>query len=373
MPHALVVGHVCLDVIPALDRAPAFEPGSLYEVGASSFAPGGGVSNVGLALRRLGVASTLVGHVGRDAFGTILRDELEARSPGSGESLLDTDEAATSYSIVLSHPDADRTFLHHPGCNSTFNPATVELPEGGADVLYFGYPPLMEATYRDGGKALSSLFQRAHEQGMTVVLDMAMPDPHGPSGQVDWPAFLTEMLPEVDLFVPSAQEVAFMLDGRMPERVESDAPPTEAERALVARLLDLGAGAAALTLGERGILLATQTESSRLPEGWAARELWAPTYVVDTAGTTGAGDATTTGLIAGLVRGLAPERALTMAAAVAAFSVEAHDATSGIRGWDETAARVDRGWDRNVAPTALGSWAAVDGVFRSPRDGGPEV
>lgn len=371
MPRALVVGHVCLDVIPALDRAPAFEPGSLYEVGASSFAPGGGVSNVGLALRRLGVASTLVGLVGRDPFGTILLDELEARSPGSGASLLETDEAATSYTIVLSHPEADRIFLHHPGCNATFDPAAVELPDERADLLYFGYPPLMETTYGDGGRALADLFARARKRGMTVVLDMAMPDPDGPSGRVDWPGFLAQVLPQVDLIVPSAQEVGFMLGERVPARALAGTPPTEAERALATHLLELGAGAAALTLGERGIVLVTSRREdvrSRLPAGWDDRELWSPSFAVEPAGTTGAGDAATAGLIAGLLRDLPPERALTMSAAIAACSVEAADATAGIRSWDETVERTNGSWSRRGLRDPSSPWKELDGTFRGPRD-----
>lgn len=371
MPDVLVVGHICLDILPALDRAPEFEPGNLYEIGPATFAPGGGVANVGLALRRLGVDASLIGQIGNDAFGAILRERVESSSAGSGDTLAVSDEAATSYTVVLSHPGADRIFLHHPGCNATFDPSTVELGDRDAKVLYFGYPPLMAATFRDGGRALADWFGRARDRGLTTVLDLAMPDPEGASGGVDWAAFLAKVLPSIDLIVPSAHEVGVMLDGVPPERAEAGAPPTEPERRLAQRLLELGAGAVALTLGEHGLLLATGRDSMPnvpQPEAWTSRELWAPTFQTDQAGTTGAGDATTAGLVASLLRGLDPEHAATVAAAVAACSVEAPDATSGVQGWDDTRKRIGKGWGRTADMVTQGEWRVSGTVFRGPLD-----
>ena len=378
MADVLVVGHICLDVLPELDRPPRFDPGNLYEVGPAGFSPGGGAANVALALDRLGVSATIMGQVGDDAFGRVLRDAVAKRARLGRASLAVTDDAATSYSIVLSHPDGDRIFLHHPGCNATFDPAGVELPDAdpkgdGPRALYFGYPPLMATTYRDGGTALADLLRRGRERGMTTVLDMAMPDPDGPSGSVDWRAFLATVLPEVDLFVPSAQEAGFMLEGRFPPHGPADAPPTDRERSLSQRFLDLGAGATVLTLGERGILLATSAHAAdRLPgdASWNDRELWAPSFMADVVGTTGAGDATTSGLIAAVLRGLSPERSMTMATAVAACAVEAADAVSGVRGWEETERRVGAGWSRSVPLEARDGWNVAGGVFRSDHDGG---
>ena len=61
-------------------------------------------------------------------------------------------------------------------------------------------------------------------------------------------------------------------------------------------------------------------------------------------GTTGAGDATIAGFLTALLRDVPPERALAIAAAVGACNVEAADAVSGVRSWEETLARIDAGW-----------------------------
>lgn len=367
MARVLVAGHICLDVIPTLRQAPDFTPGNLYEIGAAEFAPGGGVPNVGLALARLGIEATMLGQIGRDPFGAILRGVLDARAPGTGAGLQVGEGCATSYTVVLSAPGSDRIFLHHPGCNDEVRPSAVEIPaDPDAEFFYFGYPPLMAGTYRDGGAALADLFRRARARGLATVLDLALPDPDGSSGGVDWRGFLARVLPEVDLVTPSVHETAFMLERRTPERVADDAPPTSDERGWAARLLELGAGMVALTMGRRGVLLASGDRplpARDLGDGWRARELWAPAFEAEVVGTTGAGDATTAGLLAALVRRLEPERALLAAAAVGACAVEAADATSGVRSWEDTLARIDDGWPRVVPVRDVPGWREVEGAY----------
>jgi sugar/nucleoside kinase (ribokinase family) len=89
------------------------------------------------------------------------------------------------------------------------------------------------------------------------------------------------------------------------------------------------------------------------PAAWTNQTLWAPAFVVNVAGTTGAGDAAIAGFLGGLLRGLGPQRALCMAAAVGACNVEAADSLSGLRSWEATLARVEAGWhcrDLKLAP-----------------------
>ena len=123
-------------------------------------------------------------------------------------------------------------------------------------------------------------------------------------------------------------------------------------RALGSQALDMGAKIVVLKLGERGLYLQSARQISGMGRGgpsdltaWQGREMWAPPFVPDRlVGTTGAGDATIAGLLAGLLHDLPPERALTIAAAVGACNVEAADALSGVRTWPETLARIDAGW-----------------------------
>jgi sugar/nucleoside kinase (ribokinase family) len=80
---------------------------------------------------------------------------------------------------------------------------------------------------------------------------------------------------------------------------------------------------------------------------WASCELWAPCFQADLVGTTGSGDATIAGLLNALLRNFSPQQAITTAVAVGACNVEAADALSGIRSWEEKWKRVRSGWARH--------------------------
>ncbi|MEX2537005.1 MAG: carbohydrate kinase family protein [Trueperaceae bacterium] len=354
----VVAGHLCLDVIPAIGHEAVLEPGALVEVGSASFATGGAVANVGLSLARLGLEPTLVGRIGDDPFGEILRELLTNVSGGaSGRSTPQPTLAigaavgeSTSYTIVISPRNRDRTFLHHPGCNDTASVSDFRLERwSDARILHFGYPPLMRGVYEDGGEALATAFESLRKRGVTISLDMAMPDPSGPSGRVDWTSFLGRVLPHVDLFLPSWDETCFMLEPGVPRSA-----PTAKRLALFAeRFVEAGAAVVGLKLGEDGLYLRT-ADLGRIecagraapPSSWAQRELLSPNYKVEARGTTGAGDATIAGLLASLAHRLPIEKAAGMAAAAGACSVEGVDASGGVRSWRETMSRVSGGWQR---------------------------
>jgi hypothetical protein len=94
-------------------------------------------------------------------------------------------------------------------------------------------------------------------------------------------------------------------------------------------------------------------------QAWANREMWAPCFQVEVVGTTGSGDATIAGFLSALLRDMPIEEAMTAAVAVGACNVEAADALSGIRPWDETLRRVERGWPRHELTLTLPGWALM--------------
>lgn len=380
----VVAGHLCLDIIPSFSGSGAqITPGSLSEVGAVTLATGGGVSNVGLSLLRLGVPAKLMGKVGDDAFGGIVRQLLNAQDSAAARSIIVAPGETTSYSIVISLPGNDRSFLHHPGCNDSFSARDIDLDVAADSVIfYLGYPPLMRHFYQDEGEELSRLLEHVKKLGVATALDMAMPDPASDSGKVDWRAFLQRVLPHVDIFMPSFDEIRFMLEptGTVATGSSHRQGVVELRRSLATTLLEMGAAMVGLTLGDEGLYLRTATESrleqmsSRLSlatQAWAKRELWAPTFQVDVQGTTGSGDATMAGFLAGLMHGLAPEQTATMAVAVGACSVEAPDATSGVRAWAETVARVQAGWPQSAV--SADAWQHKAGIYFGPHDKGGSV
>jgi sugar/nucleoside kinase (ribokinase family) len=103
---------------------------------------------------------------------------------------------------------------------------------------------------------------------------------------------------------------------------------------------------------------------------WASRELWSPIFQTDTVGTTGAGDAAIAGFLAALLRDMSPIEAVTIAGAVGACNVEAPDAVSGIRSWDETLARIRGGWPRKALKFNAPGWRfdELQQVWIGPND-----
>ena len=373
----VVAGHLCLDVIPQLASGAELEPGALVEAGEASFATGGAVANVGLSLARLGLEPALVAKVGDDPFGEILTSLLGRYGAGATLAIEPATGEATSYSIVLSRPGFDRTFLHHPGCNHSFTAADIQVDRWrDAEIVHFGYPPLMRGIYRDSGEALALAFSNLRGAGVTVSLDMALPDAAGGSGRVDWNAFLETVLPHVDLFLPSWDETASMLRTGA-RRTQPDA---ETLSRTATRLLELGPAVVGLKLGDDGFYLRT-AGAERVAAagrgirsaGLAERELLSPNFRVEARGTTGAGDATIAGLLAALAKGLTLEDAVSMASAVGAQSVEGVDATSGVESWEAIEARLAAGWPRVEAAVLAGAgWRRDEakGLILGPFDGG---
>ncbi|MEN9936796.1 MAG: hypothetical protein RLZZ387_3375 [Chloroflexota bacterium] len=371
---AVVAGHLCLDIIPALSAAARFTPGRSLEAGPATLATGGAVSNTGVALHRLGVTVRLVGKLGDDLFGQAIRRTLDSHGPGLTDALVTAAGESSSYTIILSPPGADRMFIHHTGCNATFTAGDVDQTHlVQARLLHYGYPPTMRRMHTEGGRELAALLRRAKEAGATTSLDWTMFDPRGPAGAVDWRAVMEAALPHVDIFTPNIEELLLALDRPAFERLDAqagdgafvDQVPAGTVAGVAEELLRLGPAVVGIKAGHRGMYLRT-AGSQRLAgmgratptdsDAWAGRELWAPCYAVDVVGTTGAGDATTAGFLMGLLRGFGPEAALQAANAVGACSVEAADSLGGVRGWPETRARIDAGWARLPLEPGAPGW-----------------
>jgi len=357
-PQVVVAGYICLDIIPVLTEAPDLRPGGLVVAGPAVLSSGGAVGNVGLALDRLGVPVRLMGKIGDDLFGRALVDVLRGRHPGLADGMIVTPGETTSYSVVINPPGVDRSFLHCPGANNTFGAADIPLDRlAGARILHFGYPPLMRRLCADGGAELKELLAAVRERGLVTSLDVCQPDPHGDAGRIDWTALLARVLPAVDIFAPSFDELCFMLDGDAHRVLDLGQL-----RMLADRTLAMGPAVVALKLGDQGLYVRTSDDRAALgrlcgtlgldPAVWRDREVLAPCFrATRVAGTTGSGDCTIAGLIAALLRGEDPVAVATSATAVGACSVEAPDATGGIPPWPDVAARLAAGWSRlPVAP-----------------------
>ncbi len=368
----VVAGHSCIDIIPEFysggeKLSDVLSPGKLLNIGPLLTATGGVVPNTGGALQKLGINTALAGKVGNDVLGKAFLDLLKSRET-STEYIQVSEEDATSYTVVLNVPGVDRILMHCPGANDSFgfDDIPFEVVEK-AKLFHFGYPPLMKNIFSDGGKELVKIFQTAKEKGSTTSLDMSRPDPDSPAGKIDWNSYLKNVLPVVDIFMPSIDELVYMIDrdhfNEFEVNMNSGIPlgglSKDKLEKYADRLIEMGVAIVAIKLGDYGLYIQITEDKQKLGENsfgrasynsleeWAATKLYSPCFEVELAGALGAGDCTIAGFLAGILKEQTPEEAILSATGAGAFNVEQADALSGIPSWDELQKRINSGWRKS--------------------------
>ncbi len=366
MGKVISAGHICLDITPVFPAGKSFHhvgdlliPGKLIQMETASVHTGGSVANTGLALKLLGNDVTLLGKVGNDAFGGMVRKIL--LDYGAGGLIVD-ENSSTSYSVVLAVPGIDRIFLHNPGANDTFSAA--DIPQEAlqdAVLFHFGYPTLMHRMYEADGRELTDMFRRVKSCQIATSLDLAAVDAASDAGKADWAQILSQALPHVDFFVPSFEELCFMLDRSRYEELSAQGGDitekpcilNDADR-LAKLCLSMGCGAVLVKCGVSGMAYRTggrerlSQVGTRLhldKSAWADRSGIQPAFRADKVRSgTGAGDVSIAAFLTALLSGEAPDACVRLAAAEGAASVTSYDALGGILPMDELRRRVAMGW-----------------------------
>ncbi len=364
----IAAGHICLDITPVFPAKKATQlgdiltPGKLVDVGAANVHTGGSVANTGLAMKFFGANISLMGKIGDDPFGKMVCNILKAYDAESG--LLISKDESTSYTVVVAVPGIDRIFLHNPGANHTF--CADDIPQDAleeAALFHFGYPPLMRSIYENDGEELIKLMRRAKECETATSLDFAAIDPDSEAGGADWVHILKQVIPYVDILVPSVEELCFMLDherfcqwqekaaGRDITEIldiEKDVKP------LADRCMELGAKILLIKCGAPGIYYQTGSPEAlekigkklELPVSqWANLRGFERSYVPDRVlSGTGAGDTSIAAFLTAMLEGYSPEMSMHLATAAGASCVAAYDALSGLEPFAKLEHKIQNGW-----------------------------
>lgn len=366
----IVAGHICLDITPVFPDIKVrkltdiLSPGKLLQVGEADVHTGGAVANTGLGMKILGADVTLMAKMGKDSFGSMVTGILQGY--GADCRMIVSEEESTSYSVVLAVPGIDRIFLHNPGANNHFY--AEDVPEEllrQAALFHFGYPSLMRSMYLEEGKELCRLLQRVRAAGAATSLDFAAVDAGSEAGRTDWNAVLEKALPYVDFFVPSVEELCFMLDRTRYEEWQSRAAGRDITeildverdiKPLADRCLELGAKVLMLKCGVLGMYYrsvhtgAIEAISPRLEldvTAWAEKEGFEPSYEPERVlSGTGAGDTSIAAFLAAMLEGKDMKRSVQLAAATGACCVTAYDALSGLQPLEVLEQRIDAGWKK---------------------------
>ncbi|MCK5155982.1 MAG: carbohydrate kinase family protein [Spirochaetales bacterium] len=370
----IVAGHTCIDLIPEFysggeNLTDVLSPGKLVNMGPMLTATGGAVPNTGGAMERFGLKTILVGKVGNDTLGSALTNHIHERGTNT-DFIKVSDSDSTSYSVVLSIPGIDRIPLHSPGANDTFG--IDDIPKDllkETKLFHFGYPPLMKNLFIHNGKELAEIFHAAKESGATTSLDMARPDPDSPAGKIDWETYLKTVLPYVDLFHPSIDELVYMIDRdnfeEFDKKLTNGVPIGGITREKLDeysnRLIDMGTASVVIKLGNYGLYIQVTPDKERLSSGkfgrcyypaivnWAGRNLYEACFEAKVAGAIGAGDCTIAGILTGILNCQTLEQASASAAGSGACNVEKPDALSGIPSWNILQQRIDAGWKKETS------------------------
>ena len=313
MSRFIAAGHICLDITPKFPAGRSVTkidemlvPGSLVHMDTADVSTGGSVANTGLAMKILGADVRLMGKVGNDDFGRSI--EAILRRYGAGGLIVD-EKSATSYSVVLAVPGLDRLFLHHPGANDTF--CNDDVPEEAlqdVELFHFGYPPIMKRIYENDGAELVKIFKRVKAHGGKVSLDMTTVDPDSEEGKTDWMKFLKNVLPYVDYFLPSFDEISFMCGLSKPEEI-------------IDSMRRLGAGTVVIKCGTDGLYYGNGAVSGHQP-------CFKASFV---ASATGAGDTSIAAFLVAAMQGRTIPECAAIAAMEGACCVTAYNSLDGLR------------------------------------------
>jgi ribokinase len=252
MGRVFVAGSINMDVVATADRHPRI--GETVAGTAVLYFPGGKGANQAVAAAKLGAPTTLIGRLGKDAFGDQLKTFLAAE--GIDLSFVQQTSQAHTGTAIITVANADNTIVVIPGANALVSAADVEAPvlaKGDIAVSQFEIPL----------PAISAFFKRARAAGATTILNPA------PAVEFD-----RQLLDLVDILILNETELGFLTKTEL--RDTHDYPRfIEAARSLQINKDKI----ICVTLGRRGVL-ALVNGQPRVVDGRAVK-------AVDT---TGAGD-----------------------------------------------------------------------------------
>lgn len=247
-------------------------------------ASGGKGANQAVAAARLGADVTLIARVGNDVFG---QNALTGfRTEGISTEWITQDASTPSgVALILVDSTGENVIVVAPGANAQLRPEHVRQAQAAiqtASVLLLQLEVPVDT--------MLEAARTAHASGVRVILNPAPAQ-----------ALPEELVRLADVITPNQTEAA-ILAGAQGE----DKPP----EALAQRLLAMGAGAVAMTLGAEGALLVTKEGAERVASP-----------KVKAVDATAAGDAFNGALAVGLAEGLTLKEAAAFAVKAAAISV----------------------------------------------------
>ena len=284
-PVIVVIGSINMDLVSDVARLP--KPGETISGGELALIPGGKGANQAVAASRLGGEVHMVGRVGSDAFGPVLRDGLERN--GVDVRYVKRSPGASGTATILVQDGGENSIVLAPGANGQVSKADVDaalplLRRADAVLLQLEIPL----------PTVIHAIKRCRKLGVRTILDP------GPAPKTLPPAELLK----VDVISPNETEAAALVkDG-------------DDSRSLCKALLKAGAKNVVLKLGAAGSLHADKSLVLT-----AVRS-----FKIKPVDTTAAGDSFTAGLAVALSQARTWPDALRFANAAGALACTVYGA-----------------------------------------------
>lgn len=281
--------------------------GVLHKVEPIIITGGGICSNTGITMARLGMNVGVFSAVGDDDWGPVIRN-LYRKEGVDDQPLLTHPTAATSTTVVTIDETGERSFFHCVGAPKLLTAKDyldrLEL-FAASRMMLFGYYSLNPNFEND----LAGVFEAVRATGCRTAMDAA-----GAGGAMQP---LDQMLPHLDVYVPSHNEASHQTGHDDPRRI-------------IETYRDCGApGLLGVKLGGDGVLL------SGAPGEYVEIPVTPPPgQVIDT---TGAGDSFYAGLLTGLLKGLSVQDAGRLGSAAGSCCVTSVGGCTGGRDYNFTA------------------------------------
>lgn len=305
MSKVVILGVFVADTAYRARRAPKMGETILGE--SFALGPGGKGSNQAVAAARAGAETHFISRLGRDPFAEMALKTWEQAGVTAAVSQHEDGYTGAAY-IFVESGSGDNAIIVCPGVAGDISPADIEANSDlirSASVFVTQLEQPMDAAQ----KAL----EIARSGGAVTVLNPA------PAAEL-----ADGMLALCDYVTPNETE-AEALTGVAVATLE------DATRA-AAKLVELGAKAAVITLGEKGALYHSGGQSLHVPAFDAG----------PVAETTGAGDAFNGGFAAALADGMEPLSAVRFGCATAAISVTRPGTAPSMPSRDEIMALLER-------------------------------
>lgn len=282
MGHISVIGSCNMDITVEADRRPL--AGETVMGNRLIVSPGGKGANQAVAAARLGQEVYMIGCVGDDAYGSMMRDALE--KSGVKTDYVETLEGVTTGTAHITLAEGDNSIIVIKGANALVSRAIIDKDW---DVIVSS--SLVMLQHEIPLDTIGYIIDRCYEVGVPVMLN--------PAPYMDIPESWIE---KVTYLTPNEHEAALMFHG-----MDRD------------DILKSQSGKVIMTVGSEGVVYGESDEVVHVAG-----------FSVPVVDTTGAGDTFNGAFAAGRCEGMSIKEAIRFANGAAALSVGKIGAQGGM-------------------------------------------